>query len=106
MIDFKTFLESDKRYKYTSGKIQNEIIATCGDLILNKIVEEVNAVKCFSVLVDETTDISVKEQLTLCVRYVAGSGNDVHLCEKFLKFIEINSLTGKDIASSIINGNY
>lgn len=55
---------------------------------------------------DETTDVSVKEQLTLCVRYVVGSGKDVCLSEKFLKYIEINSLTGKDIGSSIINGNY
>lgn len=106
MVDFKQFLESDSRYKYTSPNIQNEIISSCGDIILDKIVKEVNAAKCFSVLVDETTDVSVKEQLTLCVRYVVGSGKDVCLSEQFLKYIEINSLTGKDIGSSIINGNY
>jgi len=104
MDDFKQFLESDSRYKYTSPNIQNEIISCCGDLILDKIVKEVNVAKCFSVLVDETTDVSVKEQLTLCVRYVVGSGKDVFLSEKFLKYIEINSLTGKDIGTSIING--
>lgn len=104
MDDFKQFLESDSRYKYTSPNIQNEIISCCGDLILDKIVKEVNVAKCFSVLVDETTDVSVKEQLTLCVRYVVGSGKDVFLSEKFLKYIEINSLTGKNIGTSIING--
>lgn len=106
MEHFKQFLESDGRYKYTSSKIQNEIISSCGDLILKKIVKEVNMSECFSVLADETTDISVKEQLTLCVRYIAGSGKDVYLCERFLKYIEIDSLTGKDIALSIINGKY
>lgn len=37
MVDFKKFLESDSRYKYTSPNIQNEIISSCGYLILDKI---------------------------------------------------------------------
>jgi len=106
MVDFQNFLECESRCKYTSPNIQNEVISSCGDLILDKIVKEVNVAKCFSVLVDETIDVSVKEQLTLCIRYVVGSGKDVCLSEKFLKYIEINSLTGKDIGSTIINGNY
>lgn len=106
MEHLKKFLESDGRYKYTSSKIQNEIISSCGDLILKKIVKEVNMAGCFSVLADETTDISVKEQLSICVRYVAGSGTDVYLCERFLMYIEIDSLTGKDLAFSIINGKH
>lgn len=105
MVDFKEFLESVSRYKYTSSKIQNKIISTCGDLILEKIVKEINAAECFSILADETTDVSLKEQLSLCVRYVANTGKEVCLRETFLKFVEIHSLTGKDIASSIINGN-
>ncbi|KAL4127017.1 hypothetical protein QTP88_011215 [Uroleucon formosanum] len=100
----KHFLESDGRYKYTSAKIQNEIISSAGDILLEKIVKEVNSAKCFSVLADETTDISVKEQLALCVRYVVGSDENVFVCERFLKYIEIYSLTGKDIASTIVNG--
>ncbi|XP_008179532.1 zinc finger MYM-type protein 1-like [Acyrthosiphon pisum] len=100
----KHFLESDGRYKYTSAKIQNEIISSAGDILLEKIVKEVNSAKCFSVLADETTDISVKEQLALCVRYVVGSDENVFVCERFLKYIEIHSLTGKDIASTIVNG--
>lgn len=101
----KQFLESDGRYKYTSAKIQNEIISSAGDILLEKIVREINSAKCFSVLADETTDISVKEQLALCVRYVVGSDENVFVCERFLKYIEIHSLTGKDIALTIVNGN-
>ncbi|KAL4108065.1 hypothetical protein QTP88_018322 [Uroleucon formosanum] len=89
----KHFLESDGRYKYTSAKIQNEIISSAGDILLEKIVRA-----------DETTDISVKEQLVLCVRYVVGSDENVFVCERFLKYIEIHSLTGKDIPSTIVNG--
>lgn len=74
----------------------------CGDIILKKIVNQVNDLKCFTVLADETTDISVVEQLALCVRYVEKNKN---VNEEFLKFIPVQSLTGKHLANSILNGN-
>ena len=58
---------------YTSWNTQNEIINTVGDIISEKIVEEVKEAKYFSVLVDETTDCSTKEQMSLSVRYVQDS---------------------------------
>lgn len=105
-IDYmKNFLSSDYRNKYISPFIQNEIINCCGDIILKKLVKEINESGYFSVLADETTDVSVKEQLTICVRYLVGTGKDINIHESFLKFTEITSLTGKDLASSILNGN-
>jgi hypothetical protein len=59
----RSFLESDSRNKYLSPRIQNKIINICGDILLKKIVEKINLSKYFSVLADETTDISVCEQL-------------------------------------------
>lgn len=64
-------------------------------------MNRVNKSKCFSVLADETTDISTTEQLTVCVRYV-DEQNMLH--EDFLQFFEIESLTGEVLANSIING--
>lgn len=101
----KTFLESDSRNKYLSPRIQNEVINICNDILLKKLVDKVNASKCFSVLADETTDVSVSEQLTICVRYISGTGNDVQINEEFIKFVEIHSLTGNNLASAILNGN-
>ena len=101
----KHFLSSDYRNKYISPVIQNEIINSCGDIILKKIVREINDSGYFSVLADETTDVSVKEQLTLCVRYLVGTGKDINIHESFLKFTEVVSLTGENLASSILNGN-
>lgn len=105
-IDYmKSYLETQSKNKYISNRTQNEIIETCGDIILKKIVKIVNESGFFSVLVDETTDVSVKEQLTLCVRYLSGSGENVCINESFLKFIEIQSLTGENLAKVILNGN-
>jgi len=71
----KLNLENDQRYKYIGSKIQNEIIIACGDIIQKKIVKKINDSQCFSVLADETTDISTNEQLTLCVRYLDNKNN-------------------------------
>jgi len=101
----KSYLETESKNKYISNRTQNEIIETCGDIILKKIVKNVNESGFFSVLVDETTDVSVKEQLTLCVRYLSGSGENVCMNESFLKFIEVQSLTGENLAKVILNGN-
>ncbi|KAL4120004.1 hypothetical protein QTP88_012752 [Uroleucon formosanum] len=97
----KLHLENSQRYKYIGAKIQNEIIAACGDIIQKKIVEKINAAECFSILADETTDVSNKEQLTLCVRYIDDQNN---LCEDFLKYVNIDSLTGASLSSAILNG--
>jgi len=98
----KSVLEGpDKRNKYTSPGIQNQIIEACNKLILNKIVDKINKSQCFSILADETTDVSNIEQLSLCVRYV---DNNNMLNEDFIQFIAIHSLTGLDLATSILKG--
>lgn len=100
----RTVLEgSGIRNKYTSPIIQNEIVQVCNTILLRKIVDKVNKSKCFSVLADETTDISTKEQLSICVRYI-DEQNMLH--EDFLEFFEIERLTGDALANSILNGNF
>lgn len=60
MVNFKKFLWSASRNKYTCSKIQNKIFSAYGDLILEKIVKTINSAKCFSILSDKTTDVSLK----------------------------------------------
>lgn len=99
----RSILENEKQHiKYLSHGIQNQIIEICNNIILKQIVSKVNESKCFSILADETTDISTSEQLTLCVRYIDENGN---LNEDFLKFIEVENLTGSHLSSAILNGN-
>jgi len=69
-VALKTHLETcSKNASYTSSMIANEIISMCGDIILKKIVNKINDAKCFSILVDEVSDISGIEQFSLCARY-------------------------------------
>ena len=55
---------------YTSSVIQNQVIDILADQVRQKIIRKVHQAKWFSVIADEVTDISNKEQLSLVVRYV------------------------------------
>lgn len=59
-----------------------------------------NSAKCFSILDDETCDISTIDQLSSCVKYV-DEENDKKVYEKFLQFIPASSITGKTFLTNI-----
>ena len=84
----------DPRTRYTSPKIQNEIIAICGKIISDDIVKDCNQSQMFSLKADEATDCATMEQMALCVRYLK---ND-EVSEEFLGFSECKSTTGEALA--------
>ncbi|XP_025417875.1 uncharacterized protein LOC112688740 [Sipha flava] len=99
-IEMKTYLESLGKMKYTSHRSQNNMIDACNKILLDKVVSRVNTAKCFSILADETADISGVEQVSLCVRYF--NSNTLKLTEEFLQFVPTNNMTGKGIANLIL----
>ena len=66
------FTESLKRKnnKYTSPKIQNEILKELALTILPDVVEAIKAADFFSIMLDESGDVSNKEQAVFCVRWI------------------------------------
>jgi hypothetical protein len=57
----------------TSGTIQKELANCCAEAVTQAIKEEMG--DClFSILVDESRDISVKEQMAIAVRFVNKKG--------------------------------
>lgn len=57
----RTHLETCPRNaKYISHDIQNELIQICGEQILASVLDEGRKARFFTVIVDETTDISVR----------------------------------------------
>lgn len=85
------------RATYISWQIQNEIISSFNSILLKKLVDKVNAAKYFSVLCDETTDISGTTQMSLCVRFVENGT----IREEFLQFIPVSDVTGAGLANTI-----
>lgn len=86
---------------YTSPIVQNEILSASNDIILSKLVGEINQARGFSVLADETTDISNIEQLSLCARYLKEVQNRYCVNEVFLRFVPVYDVTGKGLAKTI-----
>lgn len=100
--ELKQFLNGPGKIKYLSPKVQNEIITSCNNIILRKLVDKVNAAQGFSVLADETSDISNVEQLSLCVRYVEVIDGHHFVKEDFLQFEQVTSMKGECLAKQII----
>ncbi|GBN31399.1 Zinc finger MYM-type protein 1 [Araneus ventricosus] len=93
-------MNSGWRSMYTSSFIQNEIINTFGHLIQSQIVRNVRKSIFYSVLADETTDISQIEQFSLCVRYVEDQSYKIR--EDFLTFVPVYDVTGAGLANTIL----
>ena len=99
---FKEHLRTSSRNaKYTSAPIQNEIIDACGEVITQKLAMRIKESGFFSVIADETTDISNKQQLALVIRY---SSNDIR--EDFMKFIHCeDGVAGENIKNYILEAH-
>ena len=86
---------------YTSSTIQNEIISIIGDHIRSSIIDNVKRARWFTVIADEVTDVSNKEQLSLVLRYV--NPDDDQLREDLTDFIECRTgITGKELSDTIM----
>ena len=72
--------------RYTSPKIQNEIISIIGELIQERVIKTIHDEgEIYAVLADETQDFATVEQLSLCLRYV--SDGKIH--EDFICFLDL-----------------
>ena len=66
---------------YTSPDIQNEIIKLMGVAVLRNVVSSLQSSPFLTIMIDETTDISNQEQVTLFLRWVSDT---LELHEEFL----------------------
>lgn len=57
---------------YVSPQIQNEILVASSTLVQQTIVSQVNSAKCFSLLADETMDISGKKCYYYCLYFISN----------------------------------
>ena len=74
-----SFLENhlrtcNKKASYISKTSQNELINCCGNHIKDELVKKIKENRFFSILVDEASDCSNQEQLSLVIKFVDGSG--------------------------------
>ena len=82
---------------YTSPDIQNQLALIMSNMVREVICAQVRDAVYFSLLVDETKDISKKEQMSIVLRYLQN-GN-VYEC--FIGFVHISNLDAASLVKYI-----
>ncbi|XP_021745328.1 zinc finger MYM-type protein 1-like [Chenopodium quinoa] len=81
----------------TSLVVQKDIINACAKETTKAILEDLNG-GFFAILADESADISDKEQLPLCLRYVNKEGE---VCERLLGIVHVGDTTSLTLKAAI-----
>ncbi len=86
---------------YTSPDIQNQLISILGDHICNAILRKVRSSLCYTLIPEEVTDCSNKEQLCIVISYVEPGTASIR--EDLVTFLECDSgITGKALADKML----
>ena len=88
--------------KYTSPQIQNEMISLIGSSIQEVICNKVHSASVFSVLMDETTDVSHTEQVAILVRFVDDDAATLEIQERMLALVSTKDVTGQGLTDLLL----
>jgi len=77
---------------YISPTIQNELIECIRKEIIFKIIKDIEQAKYYSIIFDETTDVSTVFQMSLNIRYIYSG----KVFERFVTFIDCHSSMDND----------
>ena len=90
----------ESRFTGVSADTQDELINCLDAVIEDQIMQELNDCTFLSVQVDETTDVSTKEQLSIIVWLDSGSD----IVERFLKFVDASTDRTAATLTGVIKG--
>ena len=82
--------------KYTSPRIQNEVLQILADMVREQIMEEVKTRGQLALILDETKDVSKIEQISFVLRYFYNeSAYESFLTFQAAEYLDARSLTKK-----------
>ena len=88
---------ASKKEMYWSGESRGDWLISVQKWLWKKQLEELKGVTYVTIIADETCDITVMEQLCICLRYFNASTGE--LAERIISLREIYSQTGEVIVS-------
>ena len=80
--DLKMHFETSKAFSGLSPTIQNEILLCALEIYRKEVISQVRQTNFVAVIADETTDVSVQNQLSIVIRYI----NNDSVVERFWGF--------------------
>ncbi|XP_060190744.1 uncharacterized protein LOC132620031 [Lycium barbarum] len=89
--------KAPKNNTTTFPDIQKDIVNSCAKETVNAIIEDLNG-DYFGILVDESKDVSHKEQMALVLRYVNKEGK---IIERFLGLVHVKDTSAKSLKEAI-----
>lgn len=85
----KTHLATSTIFTGLSGDIQNDLIQSISNVFLKQIENEIRDTPFVAIIMDETTDIVSKSQLSTVLRYV-NTIDGYEVVERFLGFTDVS----------------
>ncbi|XP_059669396.1 uncharacterized protein LOC132314568 [Cornus florida] len=96
-INAVTLQNAPENHKLTAPKIQKDIVNAIALETLNVIIGDIGDA-FFSILIDESRDISTKEQMACVLRYVDKNG---HVVERFVGLVHVSDTTSISLKKAI-----
>lgn len=87
-VDVLNALRKGGNAFYTSERFVQEAVLNFGEMISSLVLKEARESPFYSVMVDETTDVSVKKELIIYLRYI---DNSPILFQNYLSITELKS---------------
>lgn len=82
-----------------SNRTQNDLIKALATFTKREIWKEIEEANIYSVLIDETTDVSHCEQVSLVVRYVY----QMEVKERFVQVCNVSKTTGEEMEKTVLD---
>ncbi|KAL4148283.1 hypothetical protein QTP88_002559 [Uroleucon formosanum] len=92
------FIEKEKTFRYVSGDYTNTFLEYLPNIVIKNIIDNVIATGIFSIIVDETQDLSRHEQVAIIIRYAT---KDLSPAEVFLGFYKTETTDGETLSMLI-----
>ena len=83
--------------QWVSPEIENELLDIYAGISVNFITDSVQKTGRFRIIVDESTDVGNRGQMSICLRYVV----DGKTSKSFVEFCETDSVTGEALFQEI-----
>jgi len=92
------FIDKERSFRYVHPEFQNIFLSLMAKNVQQSLISNIKEAGIYSILVDETQDISRHEQVSICVRYVTESFEPN---EVFLGFFKTHSTNAESLVALI-----
>ena len=96
--DVKELDSFSKNKRYNSPDIHNELISLFSNDILRSIIADIKSAKWYSIIGDETCDLSNKEQFNISIRWV---DSNFVANEDPIGFINVPNIEGQTLCAAL-----